>query len=175
MAAVEPTKEAEKPLDIWQACLKNFDEASAAAEANEEQRQALKDASEPYTLFVLGASHTDHQPAPRLCPKHKAQPSSPISPSTYTYTYTCTYTRACAVPPWPPPTAGTATGGTADMAGAVSCRRLLSVGDTDSGKWTLANHLRQTSGKKVPKKLPGVPLSYTYVAIDDEDGPIGAL
>ena len=49
---------------------------------------------------------------------------------------------------------------------------LLVLGDSEAGKWTLANHLRKSSGKKTfPKKLPGVPLSYTYVAIEDEDGP----
>jgi hypothetical protein len=50
-----------------------------------------------------------------------------------------------------------------------------SAGDTDSGKWTVANQLRKTSGKKtIPKKLTGVPLAYTLVAVEDEDGPAGA-
>ena len=51
----------------------------------------------------------------------------------------------------------------------------VSAGDSEAGKWTVANQLRKTAGKKVfPKKLAGVPLSYTYVAVEDEDGPSGA-
>jgi hypothetical protein len=50
----------------------------------------------------------------------------------------------------------------------------VSAGDSEAGKWTVANQLRNTTGKKVfPKKLTGVPLSYTYVAVEDEDGPAG--
>ncbi len=92
----------EPPIDIWQDCLRKFDEDSAPqAEEAGEDGVSTAGSNEPYTLLVLG--------------------------------------------------------------------------DTDAGKWTLANHLRKVSGKKTfPKKLPGVPLSYTYVAIEDEDGPAGA-
>jgi hypothetical protein len=110
MAAAAKTKakdakgapEEEPPIDIWQDCLRKFDEDSVVAQpGDEEEGVSAVGSNEPYTLLVLG--------------------------------------------------------------------------DTDAGKWTLANHLRKVSGKKtLPKKLPGVPLSYTYVAIEDEDGPAGA-
>lgn len=54
--AAEAAQEPEAPLDIWQDCLRKFDEDSAAAgEAAEGEGQGSAGANEPYTLFVLGA------------------------------------------------------------------------------------------------------------------------
>jgi hypothetical protein len=64
--------------------------------------------------------------------------------------------------------------GAEDLAAGVPYSMLV-FGDVDAGKWTLVNRLRKPAVKKTPNKLPGLPLAYTFVPMQDDEGPTEAF
>jgi hypothetical protein len=51
---------------------------------------------------------------------------------------------------------------------------MIVMGDMGAGKWTLVNGLRKPAPKFIPKQLSGVPLGYTFVSVEEDDGPADA-
>lgn len=73
MAAAKQEEQPQAPLDIWQDCLRKFDEDSAAPAGGDTGTQGASNANEPYTLLVLGTSHRAY-----LTPPQRLQPAHPL-------------------------------------------------------------------------------------------------